>query len=53
MFRLGYNTKGLLNVELSRHSHDAVNVAKRSYEYLKKLECSEATGSPEENSCNR
>ncbi len=26
---------GLLNVELSRHSHDAVNVAERSYRYLK------------------
>ena len=26
---------GLLNVELSRHSHDAVNVARRSYRYLK------------------
>ena len=36
--------KGLLNVELSRHSHDAVNVATQSYEYLRKSECSEATG---------
>lgn len=25
---------GLINVELSRHSHDAVNVARRSYDYL-------------------
>ena len=33
---VGY--KGLLNVELSRHSRDAVNVAKRSYEYLRKME---------------
>ena len=32
---IGYN--GLLNVELSRHSHDAVNVAKWSFEYLKDL----------------
>ena len=38
--------KGLLNVELSRHSHDAVNVAKRSYDYLRKLECPGAPGSP-------
>jgi sugar phosphate isomerase/epimerase len=34
--------KGLLNVELSRHSHDAVNVAKQSYAYLRKVACSEA-----------
>ncbi len=27
---------GLLNVELSRHSHDAVNVARQSYDYLSK-----------------
>lgn len=26
---------GLLNVELSRHSHDAVNTARRSYDYLR------------------
>ena len=32
---IGY--PGLINVELSRHSHDAVNVARRSYDYLKKL----------------
>jgi sugar phosphate isomerase/epimerase len=31
---IGY--KGLLNVELSRHSHDAVNMAKQSYDYLRK-----------------
>jgi L-ribulose-5-phosphate 3-epimerase len=37
---IGY--KGLLNVELSRHSHDAVNVAKQSYEYLRKVAGSEA-----------
>ena len=30
--------KGLIGVELSRHSHDAVNVAKKSYDYLRKLE---------------
>ena len=30
---IGYT--GLLNVELSRHSHDAVNVARRSYDYLR------------------
>ena len=28
---------GLVNVELSRHSHDAVNVARQSYGYLKNL----------------
>ena len=27
---------GPLNVELSRHSHDAVNVARQSYDYLRK-----------------
>lgn len=32
---IGY--PGLINVELGRHSHDAVNVARRSYEYLEKL----------------
>lgn len=31
---ISYN--GLLNVELSRHSHDAVNVARQSYDYLRK-----------------
>ena len=39
--------EGLLNVELSRHSHDAVNVAKQSFAYLRKLEYPEATGSPD------
>jgi len=45
--------KGLLSVELSRHSHDAVNVAKQSYEYLRKFGCSEATGNSEEKGRNR
>jgi len=36
--------KGPISVELSRHSHDAVNVAKQSYEYLRKLEGSEVPG---------
>jgi sugar phosphate isomerase/epimerase len=35
---------GLLNVELIRHSHDAVNVAKQAYQYLRYLECTEAPG---------
>ena len=48
---IGYN--GLLNVELSRHSHDAVNVAKRSYEYLKKFACPLATGTPAEKDHDR
>lgn len=30
---IGYS--GLINVELSRHSHDAVNAARRSYDYLR------------------
>ena len=47
------NYKGLLNVELSRHSHDAVNVAKQSYEYLRKLACLESPGSPEETGRNK
>jgi sugar phosphate isomerase/epimerase len=45
--------KGLLNVELSRHSHDAVNVAKRSYEYLRKLACLETPGSPADKGRNK
>jgi sugar phosphate isomerase/epimerase len=32
--RAGYN--GGVHVELSRHSHDAVNVARRSLEFLRK-----------------
>ena len=45
--------KGLLNVELSRHSHDAVNVAKQSYAFLRNLEGSEVPGSPVDKIRNR
>jgi sugar phosphate isomerase/epimerase len=38
------NCQALINVELSHHSHDAVNIAKASFDYLKKLELSEEIG---------